>query len=251
MKNVLGFVLIVAFFSGCKYDPVTPTDQPQGTISGTVVLHNEEGDSLQSDGVLVSLAELNQTAMTDASGNWSIQVPKGTYTISLTKQGYGMMKIFDVITKGNDTVATDIADMTVPSSEVPTFQMLRVYLGADSTLSYFVQGKLEQKLAYRSLVLCLSTDSTVIAKDPNTAKVIYPFLVQGNFYEAGFDWSSTSTLGVEQQPFAHGTKVYATLAIYGGGEFSEPFSNFYDPSIQKQVYTSLGHHSQILKVTIP
>ena len=252
MKNALLLILIVAFISGCKENPVTPSSQPTGLVSGRAFLFNETGDSVISSGVLISVSGTNQTTMTDASGKWSIIVPKGSYTLTFTKDGYGAMKVFGVATKGNDTVSVDEVDMTVPSHEYLNFQMLRVTEESDSIPAYLVQGTMEQKTETLSMVLFVSADSAALALDPNSSQVSIPFTLTGNGYDGGFTWSSTSTFSLQQNnPFPHGTKVYTMIAIYGKGDESAGFSNYLDPVLNKQIYTALGPHSQIIRQVIP
>jgi hypothetical protein len=86
-----------------------------GSVSGTTNLTNTGDDS----GVLVKALGTTRSAISDASGNYTIEnIPPGTYTITAEKPGYNYGNVSNVVvTEGNPTTGVNFS--LVPYTTVP------------------------------------------------------------------------------------------------------------------------------------
>ncbi|MCB9644852.1 MAG: N-acetylmuramoyl-L-alanine amidase [Myxococcales bacterium] len=82
-NNVTGWVS--AFYAPCSNCGPPPT--PEGTIKGLVYDDAKADKSLVLKGVAIKLNS-GETATTDASGNFSLKIKPGTYTVTASLAGY-------------------------------------------------------------------------------------------------------------------------------------------------------------------
>ncbi len=116
----LAGILLVASCSS-NDDPAVDQVPNASDISGSVFLYNEGTDRVASDGMTVTVANVDpeRSAVTDASGKFVIRnVPLGTHILTFTKNGYGTFKIFDFahVTDDRETVLTTIPSLGTSSS---------------------------------------------------------------------------------------------------------------------------------------
>jgi hypothetical protein len=254
MKNCI--VLLLLFVVGCAVEPKIPAG-PSGNVSGTAILYDSFGKMLPSSaGITVSVTAsgISKSVSTNDSGKWTLAgLPRGIYTLTFTKEGFGTMKVFDFHTEGKDTISREEVDMTEPSFDRINFQRFTISESSlDSIASYNIIGAMQMPfLQMRSVVLCISADSAALADDPNSAPVLLSFSIAGSGYDGGFNWSSTNSSAANNNSFAHGSKLYATVCIYGEGPDGEYLSNYFDPESGRQSFTALGRHSQILSAVMP
>ena len=245
--------LLLLFVIGCAVEPKIPNGS-FGSVSGHAALFAANGSSLASSaGITVTASGTVKSAQTNDSGEWTLTgLPSGTYTFIFSKEGYGAMKVFDFQTGGKDTVLDEV-ELSQPTSEEINFQRFTVSLSEfDSVASYNIIGAMQKPfLQIRSVVLCISADSTTLARDPESAPILLSFSMPGSGYDGGFDWSSTDASAASNKSFSHGTRLYATVCISGEGPDGEYFSNYFDPVLGRQVFTALGRHSQILSTVMP
>jgi hypothetical protein len=253
MKYCISFfcIFITAFTLGCKQNSVTTQT---GVISGKVRLYNESGDSISAIGVIVSTIPASNTVQTNDSGIWQIKdIPFGSYTVVFTKQGFGSIKVFTVQLNGTDTVG--IIQMTQPATDQINFQtFLTGFTSPDSLPAFTVQGQVPPPHAKaRFIVLCISADSVLLTQDPSSALLILQFVTDPNKtgYDGGFYWASAKDSALHPHMFQHGQKIYATLCVSGEGSGGAHFSNYYDPTLHKQIFTALGPYTQILSAVTP
>lgn len=251
---VLSLALYLLLTAGCKEYPEAPSS-PNGGVFGCVKLYDSDGNPVKIvGGVSVAVNGSNRLTQTNDSGKWMITgLSAGTYTFSFSKPGFGATKIIGYKFAGSGTTPVDTVSMAEPSHGIINFQRFTIVLSSDdSTASYDIIGAMPQPyLDTRYLVLCFGGDSTALAHDPESAPVLLPFLTKGSGYDGGFLWKSTNTFSLRGNTITHGEKLYACLCIVGKGSGSNKFSNYYDPSIGKVVYTSFGQHSQILSAVMP
>jgi hypothetical protein len=247
-------VLLLMFVIGCATEPKIPNPS-LGSLSGNALLYSQTGSILPiSSGITVTAEGTGKTAVTNDSGKWTISgLAAGTYTFTFTKSGFGSMKQFDFTTAGKDTISSEEIDLCQPVSDLINFQRLIINLSAlDSIPSYEVIGAMEPPfLQSRSVVLCMSADSASLASDPASAPLLVPFVMMGSGYDGDFTWNSTNAFTAKAKPFAHGAKVFATICISGEGPEAEYLSNYFDPHTDRQVYTAIKEHSQILSIVMP
>ncbi|MDP4218866.1 MAG: carboxypeptidase-like regulatory domain-containing protein [Bacteroidota bacterium] len=244
--------LNICFAIGCKEkSPTAPV--PQGEVVGAIQLFDSDGKLLSSaSGVMVSVSGSDKTTQTDDSGKWAISgLEEGEHTFTFTKSGFGAMKIIDLAI-GTTTIA-DTIEMAEPPQEIINFQKFSITISpADSLPTYNAIGTLPRPfLDNRAIVFCIGTDSAALAMDPESAMTQLAFSTPGSGYDGSFMWSSTNSLSLQRDSIGHGKRFFACLCVAGKGPDGDDFSHYYDPSLQKEVYTSLGRRSQILNAVMP
>lgn len=134
MKNKMTIGLLLAIFVcfgyACKkWDTDNPTYPPKkGSVSGKVILYDTTGRRLPSAaGVTVTLDSNRYTAVTNDSGVYVMQhVPRGSYDVSFTKNGYGTYRLFNQEHTGG-------AQMT----QLATVDVGQIYEGPSSHDQYY------------------------------------------------------------------------------------------------------------------
>jgi hypothetical protein len=258
MKFSLAILLLIVI-AGCGKDPVAPQFNSGNGPTGIAKLFDGEGNELPSEGILVTAKGTGKTSLTGKSGIFTFtNLPSGAYDLTFTKNGYGDTKIFSV----NDSSTQIEAYLTTPSTELINFQVLRIYSMPNSEIPTYsiiakVPGKkLEEWIEPRSIVLCISSDSIKLEHDPSSAPVAFQIITDPNLfpilgYDGSFSWESTVEFALRNNPFPHGAKVYATLCVSGKGANCQWLSNYYDPLLNKQIFTSLGPHVQVQSAIMP
>jgi len=248
------FVLLLLFVTGCATEPKVETG-PAASVSGYAYLYSNSGNILStSAGITVTDVSSGRSAVTNDSGKWTITgLPFGTHSFAFTKQGFGSMKLFDFKTEGKDTLCGEEVDMCQPVTDIINFQRFSISISAlDSIASYNIIGAMQPPfLETRSVVLCISSDSAKLAKDPSSAPIVLSFVTQGSGYDGNFDWGSTGSFSVGGKSFVHGTIIYATVCVSGMGPAAEYLGNYFDPTTGRQVFTDIKEHSQILSTIMP
>ena len=115
MKKLF-YLLLALFLSGillygCGENVNTipiPTPQGNAKIEG-IVSDSERGSPLSS--TLVTIKETGQKTTTNSEGNFSISLPGGTYTVILTKEGYGESKAQSVKVASGAAATVDMIEM--------------------------------------------------------------------------------------------------------------------------------------------
>ena len=250
---ILCFAVAGMLFFGCKSDPVQPTSK-NGSISGYVQLYDADGNSLiSSAGVNVSISSSDFNAQTDDSGKWIISdLPPGVYSLNFTKAGFGKMEIIGYQFVGNGSAFASNVQMSRPSNEIINFQDFSVALNMDSSRSYDLVAAMPPPYTeIRSVLLCIGTDSATLASDPSSALFVSSYAKGGSGYDGSFTISGTDIIDRTKNLLWRGTKLYATLAVAGEGHNGQNLSNYFDPQTNRQVYTSVSPHSQILSTLMP
>lgn len=245
--------LIPVILASCKNDSVI-TGPQSGNVSGYIQLYDADGNSASSSvGVKVAVSGSDKTAQTDDSGKWVISdLSAGVYTFIFTKDGFGMTKIIAYQFVGSGTAYVSGLQMTRPSRDILNFQDFSVTLNADSTRSYNIIAAMPPPYTeIRSVLLCIGTDSAALANDPSSASLVSALPKAGSGYDGNFNISGVDIIDRTKNLLWKGTKLYATLAVAGEGRNCQLLSNYFDPSINKQVYTAISPHSQILSAVMP
>lgn len=101
--NILLLTLLVAALTSCNND--TPSSQQTtGTITGNVVLYDTHANLVADrSNVLVQAEGTSYSTHTDASGNWTLTVPDGEYSVAFTKDTYATYKNTSFTFTGGDT----------------------------------------------------------------------------------------------------------------------------------------------------
>ena len=238
-------------YSGCK----TPTESTKASsIFGVVGLFDGSGKSLPSDSVLISITNPAQTKLSDSAGNWVLTGLEGTsYDVTLSKTGFGSVKLF-AVASGNSPSLPIQTYLGKPTSDRVNFQTILLDLNSkDTNGTIHIQGSVSPPWELqRYMVLCISTDSVALASTPGTAPVLITFLLSGDLYpkinySGDFEWEIKGISSVAKQVLQAGINYYAAICIAGEGIHAAEVSNYLDPTTKKQMFTSLGKHTQIVK----
>lgn len=108
---------------------------PPGTLAGRI-LSSEDGEPVVGARLFVSGTPVD--ARTDARGEFSVQVPAGTYAISAVAADYGTVTIENVTVEPETTVRREI-ELTPTSMELPEFVVLEPYI--EGSLAAFVEER--------------------------------------------------------------------------------------------------------------
>ncbi|MEI8111651.1 MAG: carboxypeptidase-like regulatory domain-containing protein [Chitinophagia bacterium] len=118
MKKTIGVVLVLllACNKNSNQHSITVPDVIQaekrrGNISGTIQLIDLDGRMIQdAGGVTVSIEQSSVSTQTLPNGRWKLDsIPFGTYDLSISKNGYGTVKIMGVYHAANNHGTTIIA----------------------------------------------------------------------------------------------------------------------------------------------
>ncbi len=242
------FVCALSALWGCSSVIVDPGAQPTGALSGRVLLYDGSGNTLSSDsGVAVSIASVF-AAVTNDSGKWILPaLQPGTrdlYNLTFTEPGFGSVMQFNDSAITNDTTQVP----TVVLSEAPALSvgLQTVQIIAQRTVTFNCSMPKSENL---SIVFCMSTDSALLAANPDQAEWTFLTTGAGSGYDGGFETSSDSILSVDT--IAHGTVIYTTVCVAGNGANYQAFSHYFDPVAKREVYSALGPHSRILSMRVP
>lgn len=104
------FLLISLFLSlvtGCR-EVVTEGasyERFTGVVHGVVKESTDDATILQlSAGAEITSDISDNTATTDSNGHYSIELPDGTHTLTVSKPGFGITKVFNVVVPGTGTI---------------------------------------------------------------------------------------------------------------------------------------------------
>jgi hypothetical protein len=240
------------FVAGCKLNSTSPP--LSGDVSGSIQLYDSDGNSISSaNGVSVTVNGSNRSTITNDSGKWTItDLPAGIYTFAFAKSGFGSMKIVAYQFVGGGTAYLSNVAMTQPSQEIVAFQEFNIFLNIDSTRTYNILAAMPPPFTeIRSVLLCIGSDSVSLSTDPVSAPFIVDYAKAGSGYDGSFNLSGVDVVDAKKFGFPTGTKLYAALCIASEAPAPESAGNYFDPSLNRQIYTSYGQHSQILSAVMP
>ncbi len=231
-----------------------------GSLSGHLSLFNEFAWPVNdSSGVKVSADNGNQiqSATTDASGYYVFHgLPRGTYNLTFTRQGFGTMKLFGISHAPDNHVTTPVPEValaqTLSKTKIdsivllPNYNYVIIDLFLDTSSNNYVQP-------YEDLVL-------LVGKDPNVS--LSHYLVTYSEYLSPDPSSGGYTAVVDKsnlaglfQPgdtiyitantftrFAHKLKDSTTIQDLGTAYY------YIDPATGDYVYPNLSSPPAILKI---
>ncbi len=218
----LGTMLLSISTFGCK-DEVT-TGILTGDIQGVVFLRNGDVDIADRSGVTVTIGTLVFRGVSNPDGTWKIEgLPTGTYTVSFSKPGFGIYKVFSYqFVGGGMTYYPDQYLFRVATHNVTS-------LAATDTAGYLrVTGRFASVPNHRYAILFWDTTANVSPDRHVFHSMIY----------AQSDSAFTDVFGnyiFNHYRLTTGTPVY--LMGYGCGTY-EP--GYFDPSTRKYVFTTLS-----------
>ncbi|MEM9679579.1 MAG: carboxypeptidase-like regulatory domain-containing protein [Bacteroidota bacterium] len=207
-------------------DPTNPTS---ANITGSVLLFDEANNSLDNSGMLVTVAGLGLSALTDTDGGFTItNVPFGTYTITYEKTGYGTFAIYD-LEHQTDGIPTSIE--TIP------------FLGQESTT---VVTDLSSSIAGDNITITTSTSPAGSPSDTRYLRFFYSTSVSAS--NTNYDHVSgridsdgnphnhvITTQDLIDMGFESGTTVY--VRAYGDSFWS---NSYVDPFFGFEVFPNIN-----------
>jgi len=239
-------ILVVAVATlayGCGGDAINGPGQ--SALSGTLSLQDVWGNNLDDfSGVTVSVDGLAARAVTDKAGAWKIDglVP-GRYDITLKKDAFGTMRIFDQPVVGASSVTPTIA-----MARTPTHQAIvdSVRVGTLSgTEFYFIDGHFSAPPPANAkasvAVVFLSTKGESVSSDPASYQ-------QWNA-SIGLSASSTFTMALPvagtRSTFGQGVTIFVA-----GYASSVACSCYTDPTTKNRVFSNAGPRGNVVRFTV-
>ncbi len=251
MKKLVISTIAIVLLAGCgkkegpagaqgpKGDPGTNGSSTTGTMIIKVNQFDQYGTQLSSNlnMATVTIDGTNIVGVTNANGNVTLsQIPAGSYNLTVQRNGFGLMKQYEVIHPGNGNIV-----YTVGISEIPTFSITTAY--AKDTLiaglAYLKLGFSLPSLAkIRNVLFVMGTNATTLdPTDPSSYKFAYYFNQSSNQTSASaqlFYANQGSKLAV----LPAGTTIYCK--VYPIPTFNSYSFTYINPLDDNLTYTSLG-----------
>lgn len=100
---------------------INPMTAPNGTLSGKVFVFNAANANDMSQPISgASVAVNGQTVTTNATGDYSVALPAGTYTVTVTKTGYQQAQASRAVTAGQTATANlGLTSTSMPDTRAP------------------------------------------------------------------------------------------------------------------------------------
>lgn len=239
-------MLVVALATltyGCGGDAMSGPGQ--STLSGSLLLQDVWGNNLDDfSGVTVNVDGLGASAVTDKNGDWRIGglVP-GRYDITLKKDAFGTLRIFDQPVVGASSVAP-----TITMARAATHQAIvdSVHVGTLSgTEFYFIDGHLSApppaNAKGSAAVVFLSTKSESVSSDPASYQQ----------WNASISLSSSATFTMAlpvdgtRSTFGQGVTIFVA-----GYATSVACSCYTDPTTKNRVFSNAGPRANVVRFTV-
>ncbi len=108
-----------------------PEQGPTGTVAGSVT----RGGTTQAlaDVMIQAAGEVNLSTTTDTEGNYSLDLPEGTYTITASLSGFGSASVSNILVEEDETLLQDLV-LDAPLLDLPV-QALSMEVGEGSMIS--------------------------------------------------------------------------------------------------------------------
>ncbi|MCH9699651.1 MAG: TonB-dependent receptor [Gammaproteobacteria bacterium] len=165
------------------------TDLPPGLLQG-VITSAENGKPVVAARVLIS--GLSEEVMTDDHGQYRVEVPKGTYTVSVLVSGFNTLTREQVAIESEQATSLDVS-LSPSGMELPEFVVLEPFI--TGTLA----SVLEEQKSASAIASVLGADQISRAGDSNAASALRRAtgltVVDGKFvYVRGLGERFSSTL---------------------------------------------------------
>jgi hypothetical protein len=234
-------LVIIGRFACKKEENNTPAPTVLYDIIGSVNLYDQGPTAVSDSGMTVAIEGSNPSisAVTDIDGKFTLsEVPKGTYTLTYSKANYGVYKRFDVDhTSNQETIITNNPSLGQKSTTQVTISQANV---VNDTLVLTTQtnpaGNVGTSVYLRVL---FGKDSNL---NPTNFEHFSP-VYQSNNSPSVIKFSKQELLSFG---FQSGEKVY--VEVNGDSFFS---NDYFDPTLNRQVFPNLLHSVGVLDFTVP
>jgi len=213
-----------------------------GKLSGNVVLKDQFGNQIhQKDSVTVLIEELNKTTFTDSNGRWEIDsVYTGTYTITYSKENYGISKTVSFQFIGGDVYV----GKTTLSQFPDDYEIENLAVTFIDQYSIRIEG-ITSKTAPNGNVYPLRffigfNDS--VSSNPKSYIFSEFQSVPGERNEIS---KTISVNTLKEYGAVSGQTVYIVVYPYSIGSY------YLDVDTGREVYTSIGNPSAVVEAKVP
>lgn len=253
-------VLVVGVFllAGCK-DVIegTTIERTRGTVLGTVKeLNDSTGYPINSAGAVITSNISPDTAVTDANGTYKFSLPTGTHILTISKTGYGEIKVFNVIVPGPG-IASPIVSNSLAKKPLGFFVIDSFGQSLQSVSGHSIQPQ-GQEYARAASMISLYHTLEDAQRDTNSIDyVILDHRSNSNkgitFYQAKDLYGNYSYYGLSDiysHGFAWGKDLYARVRDLEVDE-SSGSGMYYDLIQEKTIYSAAGPLGPIFHHVLP
>lgn len=245
MKNLLlPIFCLSAILSSCKKETVEGPQGPQGpagpggsapsgTLAGKAKQYDEFGVEYTSglNTTTVSVDGTNMSAVTDASGNYSIpNVPPGVYNLSFTKPGAGLYKATQVTFPGNGVLYNTASVVDKATTIISTAMVKDTMFFSTPQIKFQLTCPPISKS--RAFMLVFGKTANIDLAVPSSYNAIYVINLSSG--STGIN-STTNISGSNYNAFSSGSAIY--VKVY---PIATSYSGYYDAAIDENVYTTYG-----------
>lgn len=233
----VAIVLMAVLMVSCKKDPVTPT-VTGGKLTGNIQTWDDKTTSTTDQaGITVAVTNTTgytATATTDATGKYSFDnLPYDIYDFTLSKSGYGTLKVYGVANTNGGTGVTTIVP-TIGFGKLSTTTVTSLSVSGNTfngqpgvTFNYGISPA--PSTSSRAFVrYFLSTSATVSNTNYTAFSTLYNFSNLSNV--TGFSANDLIGMG-----FTSGQTVY--VKMYGDSFKSNEYQ---DPNTGKWVFPNIN-----------
>ncbi|HUL44239.1 MAG TPA: carboxypeptidase-like regulatory domain-containing protein, partial [Bacteroidota bacterium] len=213
----------------------------QGTLFGMVSVQSESGKypDANGGGFLVTIDGTMYSAVTDSFGRWKIEsLPAGDYTITISKDGYGTMKIYNYrFGRGAHGTWPYVFMGKLPDFDV---ESAATTMAGDTAI---ISGKLTNTSTdWRSVFMFLGKTNRVSQLPPDYFQVYgVEVLRNSDTYSGSIPASWLAHKGI-----VSGDTVF--VAVYAA---SEHVISWTDPATQRDYFSPLSTTSQRIFFVVP
>lgn len=243
---VLSFLLL----AGCKtITEGVEVESSPGVIHGVVLeAPSALGNIGVSAGAMVQSNLSSRTAITDSNGHYELELPTGTHTLTVSKAGYGEVKIFSVVIAGAGRVSVPWPELVqkpqdsfvVDSSAIAPPDTYHLFPEVTLIGHSSIPDSISRGIAFIVSLYHSIEDATqdnnpydVMVEEYRSSAVSAEFPITPDIYNAGFTSNEMVYLRVRRLNY------YNNIGAYD------------DPVLGKKIYSAVGPAGPVSHLLLP
>jgi hypothetical protein len=258
---IVALFIIALIAGGCSKaeSPVgSSSSEMTGNLIGWVILKHTSGvDITDKSGVSVNVEGTPYATTTDANGKWTLtNLPSGTYTVTISKAGYGTYRQFGYqFVGGGNAYFSDLTLGMIPTATVQSLVIQTVDTSHSKGDSVVEMRHLQVEI--------IPTLSWGTGEPDSTVDVMYYIGTNSNVSSNTADHKFSAAVAavhgkaVYNLPLSHdglayygmpsGTTIY--VVAYAGNRYYR--TQYHDPLQRSTITTSLSAPSNVISLVVP